>query len=203
MENKTKANVIFLHFFCFCFAFALSLCVILLLTHSPTRLPPTIKLMLKVAAPSFHPASLSLPKLPITLPPRPLPCVPPLPPLPQVPDSHLSSLLRRLPPFTPSSSQPSPPPSHLLPPPSPLCFLTRYVSLVNFPLCSICPFPTSPTPFQQTHLLNGCSAYMKADLHTLSRAVSALLIGRPPAFCTAVEQQGACLTAQDGGLCFW
>lgn len=52
----------------------------------------------------------------------------------------------------------------------PLCFLTLYVPLMNFLLCSICPFPTSPTPFQQTHLLNGCSPYMQACAHTHTRA---------------------------------
>lgn len=49
-----------------------------------------------------------------------------------------------------------------------LHFLTHYVSLENFLLCSICPFPTSPTPFQQTHPLNGCSPYRRAGPGVLS-----------------------------------
>lgn len=49
-----------------------------------------------------------------------------------------------------------------------LHFLTHYVSLENFLLCSICPFPTSPTPFQQTHPLNGCSPYRHAGPGVLS-----------------------------------
>lgn len=53
--------------------------------------------------------------------------------------------------------------SNLSPPnPSLSPLLTHYVSLENFLLCSICPLPTSPTPFQQTHPLNGCSAYRRA-----------------------------------------
>lgn len=69
---------------------------------------------------------------------------------------HLSALrpaLTLLPPQTARWPLPIHPSLH---------FLTHYVSLENFLLCSICPLPTSPTPFQQTHPLNGCSPYRRA-----------------------------------------
>lgn len=59
-----------------------------------------------------------------------------------------------------------------------LHFLTHYVSLENFLLCSICPFPTSPTPFQQTHPLNGCSPYRHAGPGVLSVRCAATTLPR-------------------------
>lgn len=59
-----------------------------------------------------------------------------------------------------------------------LHFLTHYVSLENFLLCSICPFPTSPTPFQQTHPLNGCSPYRHAGPGVLSVRCAAAALPR-------------------------
>lgn len=75
---------------------------------------------------------------------------------------HLSALhpaLTLLPPQTSRWPLPIHPSLH---------FLTHYVSLENFLLCSICPLPTSPTPFQQTHPLNGCSPYRRAGRSSVS-----------------------------------
>lgn len=189
----------FFHFFCFCFSFALSLCIILPLTHSPThpltRSPPTIKLMWKVTAPSFNPVSLSLPKLPVTLPSDPCGacCL-----------SHLS--LRYLTLTSPPSFTASLPPPHpanllhLLPPQSPLCFsdMLRVTgelpSVFHLPLSHLSHSLPADPPTQRVLGVH------EGGLRTRSGAVSALLIGRPPGFCTAVEQQGTCLTAQDRGL---
>lgn len=91
--------------------------------------------------------------------------------------------------FLPPSTSLWTPPSRSL-----STFWHTNVSLVNFLLCSICPFPTSPTPFQQTHLLNGCSPYMRAGAHT------ARSCQRTPQTVHALpraQQQGECHAAED------
>lgn len=77
-----------------------------------------------------------------------------------------------------------------------LHFLTHYVSLENFLLCSICPFPTSPTPFQQTHPLNGCLPYRRAGPGVLAARCAATALPRlnsrgryrPPRFSDRIQR---------------
>ncbi|CAB1426485.1 unnamed protein product [Pleuronectes platessa] len=125
---------------------------------------------------------------------------PPAPDIIITPPNPNSSIPTCHPPSSPRCSSPLPLLCHLylsLSPPLcvPLYFLTLYVSLVNFLLCSICPFPTSPTPFQQTHLLNGCSPYMQADTHTARSCQRTSSDGRGSA---EVQQHGERRAARDG-----
>lgn len=138
-----------------------------------------------------------------------------LSPLPLVPDTSLTSpapFTRRC--LAPNTTHYSLQPSRLsispfflpllpiavpaapLPLHPPLYFLTLYVSLENFLLCSICPFPTSPTPFQQTHLLNGCSPYIHAGRQAHTRGAELSTCSSDSPHSTVVQQQGECLPAE-------
>lgn len=184
----------FLHFFCFCFSFALSLCFVLLLTHSLTQsLPSNNQTNVEGHGFVLPPCIIITPQTPHH-PPRPLRCLLPLPSLPQVPDSHLSSLLHLFPPSTPSCI----PASSLLRPLSAFWHATcRWWTSLCVPSA---PFPPLPLPSSRPTYSTGARRTWRRAAHTVRSCQCAPhLISRPPRFCTAVEQQGACLTAQDGG----